>query len=414
MNTVRLKAYATLATLALACEGGTAPTPRQVPELDLGSSAPLADAGPADAALPDAEPVDAAPPDAALPLGGVPALGSTRHTMDAVRVDVLATRADGLRVPRDLALDPENPQRLWVVNREDDSVVILHDVDDPDALREKRIDPYALHFMDEVSSIEFGEPGLFGTCQESVNTYNGLGEPNDFMGPTLWSSDLEIFGFSNPDAVDYVGEDLGSHLDMLHESPLCMGIAWERGNIYWTFDGKSQSITRANFMEDHGIGYDDHGDGRMQRFVEGEVRRVAGVPSHMVYDGQTDLLYVADTGNRRVAVLDTTEARSMGRIETVEPGTVLWQMQGATLTTLADDAGAGLERPSGIALHRDLLYVTDNETGRITALTLSGEVVDWLDTALEPGALMGIELDAAGRIYVVDAVRDRILRLSPR
>ena len=125
MNTLRLKAYATLAILALACEGGTAPTPRQVPELDLGSSAPLADAGPADAAPPDAEPVDAAPPDAALPLGGIPALGSTRHTMDAVRVDVLATRADGLRVPRDLALDPENPQRLWVVNREDDSVVIL-------------------------------------------------------------------------------------------------------------------------------------------------------------------------------------------------------------------------------------------------------------------------------------------------
>jgi hypothetical protein len=41
MNTVRLKACATLATLALACEGGTAPTPRQVPELDLGSSAPI-------------------------------------------------------------------------------------------------------------------------------------------------------------------------------------------------------------------------------------------------------------------------------------------------------------------------------------------------------------------------------------
>ena len=104
----------------------------------------------------------------------------------------------------------------------------------------------------------------------------------------------------------------------------------------------------------------------------------------------------------------------MGRVETVEPGTVLWRMEGATLTTLADDASADLERPSGIALHRDLLYVTDNETGRITALTLSGEVVDWLDTALEPGALMGIELDASGRIYLVDAVRDRILRLSPR
>jgi sugar lactone lactonase YvrE len=193
-----------------------------------------------------------------------------------------------------------------------------------------------------------------------------------------------------------------------------MGIAWERANIYWTFDGKTQSITRANFMQDHGIGYDDHSDGRMQRFVEGEVRRVPNVPSHMVYDGQTDLLYVADTGNRRVAVLDTTEARSAGRIETIEPGTVLWRMQDATLTALADASTAGLERPSGLALHDDLLYVTDNATARITALTLDGAVVDWLDTGLEPGALMGIELDAAGRVYIVDSIGDRVLRFTHR
>jgi len=406
--TVRTRAAAlTCAAALLACDATESGRARD-------TDAALPDAALPDAALPDAALPDAALPDAALPTGGVAALGSTLHTLDAVRVEVLGTRADGLRVPRDLALDPERPGRLWVVNREDDSVVILHDVDDPSAPREKRIDPYALHFMDEVSSIEFGAPGLFGTCQESVNTYAGMAEPNDFMGPTLWSSDLEIFGYSNPSAVAAVGEDLGSHLDMLHESPLCMGIAWERANIYWTFDGKTQSITRANFMQDHGIGYDDHSDGRMQRFVEGEVRRVPNVPSHMVYDGQTDLLYVADTGNRRVAVLDTTEARSAGRIETIEPGTVLWRMQGATLTALADASTAGLERPSGLALHDDLLYVTDNATARITALTLDGAVVDWLDTGLEPGALMGIELDAAGRIYVVDAARDRILRLSPR
>jgi len=405
-----------MSALALvACEASDGNPARDafLPDAALPDAA-LPDAALPDAALPDALLPDAALPDAALPLGGIPALGAARHTLDAVRVEVLANRADGLRVPRDLALDPEHPGRLWVVNREDDSVVILHDVDDPQALREKRIDPYALHFMDEVSSIEFGDPGLFGTCQESVNTYDGAAAPNDFMGPTLWSADLEVFGYSNPSAVAAVGEDLGSHLDMLHESPLCMGIAWERDNIYWTFDGKSSSITRANFMQDHGIGFDDHSDGRMQRFVEGEVRRVAGVPSHLVYDRTSGRLFIADTGNQRVAVLDISEARSVGRVETVEPGTVLWRMQGATLTTLADASTAGLEAPSGLALHDEHLYVTDNETGRITALTRSGEVVDWLDTGLERGALMGVELDASGRIYLVDAVRDRVLRLSPR
>lgn len=364
-----------------------------------------------DAEVPEVDLAPPPPPPTEPPVG-VPALGAGSHSADRVKIEVLATRSNGLRTPRDLGFDPEVPGRLWVVNRTDDSVVIFHDVNDPDGRIEKRIDPFALHFMEEVSSIEFGAPGFFGTCQESRNTYDNQADPNDFMGPSLWSSDLEIFGYSNPEAVAFLGYDLGSHLDMLHESPFCMGIAWESENVYWTFDGLTGSLTRADFMQDHGIGYDDHSDGRMQRYVEGEVTRVPDVPSHMVFDRRDGKLYVADTGNARVAVLDSESGSSRGRMPVIEPGTQLWRMVDASLTTLADADGAELVLPSGLALHGDLLYVTDHETSRITAMSLTGEIVDWLDTGLEAGSLMGIEIDEAGRLYVVDAARDRVLRIS--
>ena len=36
--------------------------------------------------------------------------------------------------------------------------------------------------------------------------------------------------------------DLGSHLDMLHNTPLCMGIAHEAANRYWVFGGLKGSV----------------------------------------------------------------------------------------------------------------------------------------------------------------------------
>ena len=135
------------------------------------------------------------------------------------------------------------------------------------------------------------------------------------MGPSLWSADPDIFASTNPAAVNYLSNlygfyvDLGSHLDMLHESPLCMGIAWETDNVYWVFDGSDGSIVRYDFAEDHDVGYDDHSDGIIARYVTGRVSRVADVPSHLVYDDSSGLLYIADTGNNRVAVLDTTSGK---------------------------------------------------------------------------------------------------------
>ncbi|MGK0362354.1 MAG: hypothetical protein ACI9U2_004675, partial [Bradymonadia bacterium] len=242
---------------------------------------------------------------------------------DSVQIDVIGTSAQGLNVPRDLDFNPEVPGQLWVVNRADDSTSIWTDAMDPDAEVIHRIDTFAQHFMEEVSSIDFGQPGTFGTCQESGNTYNGQAAPNGFMGPALWSSDLEVYGFSNPEAVDAQGFDLGSHLDMLHESPYCMGMVWSHDNAYWIFEGNTSSIMLADFKEDHGVGWDDHSDGVMMRYAEGEVSRVVDVPSHLALDRDSGMLYIADSGNGRIGRMDTTIEGRVRRWLVVEAGTQL-------------------------------------------------------------------------------------------
>jgi hypothetical protein len=68
----------------------------------------------------------------------------------------------------------------------------------------------------------------FATCQESRNTYNDQAPPNDFMGPTLWPADFDVYAHSNPEAVAFVGSDLGSHIDMLHTRQLRLGTSLAR------------------------------------------------------------------------------------------------------------------------------------------------------------------------------------------
>jgi hypothetical protein len=263
--------------------------------------------------------------------------------------------------------------------------------------------------MEEVSSIAFGAPGTFATCQESDNRYNNQAPPNGFMGPALWSSDLDVYGTSNPEAVRAQGFDLGSHLDMLHESPFCMGIEWSHDNAYWIFEGQTSSLMLADFKEDHGVGWDDHSDGVMVRWVEGQVSRTPDVPSHLVLDRETGWLYVADTGNGRVGRFDTNTQGRVRRSLVVEPGTQLGRVENAgEVETLIDT----VERPSGVELHDGLLFVSDNATSEISAWTLEGEQVDALQLDVAPGGLMGFTFDDVGRLYVVDAIANRLLRVS--
>lgn len=340
---------------------------------------------------------------------GIPALGAGSGSLEALRVEVVADAQDGLNTPRDLAFNPDRPGELWIVNRSDDSTTILFDAGTPDQVSQHDVDPYAQHFMEEVSSIAFGAPGTFGTCHESRNTYNGRSAPNNFMGPTLWSSDLDVYAQTNPQAVRFLGFDLGSHLDMLHESPDCMGMAWDHDNVYWVFDGHNQALARYDFQDDHGAGYDDHSDGIIAKYVVGQVQRVEDVPSHLVLDHVTGLLYVADTANGRVVVLDT-ETGTRGRaLRVTEAGVDHYEVDDAVLTTLVEGADVGLGQPSGLALADGVLYVTDHSNGNVFAFDLDGTLIDWAATG-RPG-IMGIEVVSEREIWFVDAATDQVVRV---
>jgi len=350
-------------------------------------------------------------------LPGVDLLGHETHSLDSVIVEVIADDSDGLTRVMDLEFNPEVEGELWTMNSTDDSAVILSDATSDNPSSEKIIDAFAMHFMDNVSAISFGKPGYFGTTQESDNDYNGQFEPNDFMGPTLWKT--VDFGESNPAAVEFMTElygfyaDLGAHYDMLHDSPMATGIEWSHENVYWVFDGDHEAISLQDFKVDHGMGYDDHSDGEILRYVEGEVDRSKGVHSGMVLDKETELLYISDSGNGRIAVLDTTTGTKGGRLPQCDefPYPVHNRMKDAVITTLVDE---GLERPSGLERYGDLLLVADYLTGIIHAYTLEGEEVDYLDTGLGEKVLQGIRIGPDGALYVAAGKKSQVLRISAK
>ena len=349
---------------------------------------------------------------------GLAVLGYEDNEDEEVLWTLIGDSSDGLNIPRDLGFNPDRPGELWVVNRADDSVTRFFDAASSSQHSDHVIDPYAFHFMEEVSSIEFGATGTFGTCQESRNTYNDQGFPNDFMGPTLWSSELDVFGESNPEAVEYLSDlydmhtDLGSHLDMLHESPLCMGIAWQFENIYWVFNGKVGSIDRNNFHKDHGIGFDDHSDGSIFRYGAGEFERLPDIPSHMKFDHSTQFLYIADTGNNAIKILDTQTGEADTRQAVKEPGTEHYAMKNEAIWTLIDGSDYGMEAPSGLTIVDDTLLITDNKTSTIYAFTTDGDFLDLLETPFPEGALMGIYAASIDDLWMVNALDDEVWRLQ--
>jgi hypothetical protein len=355
--------------------------------------------------------------DADVLVDGIDFLGGQTHSLDSVVVEIVADESDGLTRVMDLEFNPEADDQLWTVNSKDDSAVVITDATTGSPSAEKIIDPFAEHFMDSVAAISFGTPGFFATVQESDNDYNGAAPPNDFMGPTLWK--VDDFGESNPEAVEYMTElygfyaDLGSHYDMLHDSPLATGIEWSHDNAYWVFDGGHEAISFQDFKEDHGMGYDYHSDGEILRYVEGEVARSNGVHSGLVLDKETELLYIADSGNGRIAVLDTTSGKKGQRLPQCDeyPYPVHNRMKNADLSTLVDE---GLERPSGIVRHGDVLIVADNMTGILHAYTLDGEEVDYLDTGLGEKVLQGLDIGPDGNLYIAAGKKGQVLRFSPK
>jgi sugar lactone lactonase YvrE len=345
---------------------------------------------------------------------GVAVLGNGSHGLEEMNVEVLATFADGLDTPSDVSLNPLDLSQLWVTNYTDNSITILSgddyaNVDTPTS-------GGANHFLVAPMALAFSDFGNFATIHDTDDLTQGNSTPADFMGPVLWD-----------DSSEYDGGH-GGHLDMLHNSPLGGGIAWEVDNTYWVFDGYNESLTRYAFNDDHGYGGGDHSDGEIVRYVEGEVARIEGVPSHMQLDHDSGLLYVADTVNARIAVLDIATGERGGRIgPNYDAIDEMYEMEGASLITLADggvlesaldDRGREMTevtemvQPAGLHLDGDTVFISDHDTSRILAFNLEGELMDWVQLDVDAGHLGGLTLDQDGNIVVVDMVSNELIRIS--
>jgi hypothetical protein len=264
-------------------------------------------------------------------------------------------------------------------------------------------DGNAWHFMRRPTSIAFGENGNLATCGEA-RTDNFEDEAIDYSGPVLWASDPAIFGVRPKPGQN------GTHLDMLHESPFCMGVAYEQDNAYWVFNGKLGALDRYDFHVPHVIGGEDHSDGELSRYVEGQLQRVPEVPSHLALDRARRQLYVADTAGGRILRLDIDSGVPGADVPTLDPISVHRQMDGASLEQLV--APGLLSAPSGIAVTAERVIATDNATSRIWWFKLDGSPLGSLDTGLPAGSLSGIAVGPDGKLYLSDLLTGVAYRLD--
>jgi len=331
--------------------------------------------------------------------------------------------SSSLSRPRDLEFHP-NPSRsdeLWVMNRADDSATIIQNAGASNQLILNRKDAYAYHFMEEMSAFAFGASNnefdnLFATAQESRNTYDNTQSPNNFMGPALWPSSLSHF------AMEHQNDDsLGSHLDMLHESPNAMGIAWDAGNAYWYFDGYYSELVYYDFVADHDTGQEYHADGIVRRYSDITLTRQGGVPGHMIVDQTTDILYIADTGTNRILWVNTADSSTQSR-NIYNDNSAPTRME--TLAEYSDITGmefgvlaSGLSNPSGITISGDTLFVSQNGNGKISAYDLANDGksathLETVDTAAS--SIMGLEIGPDNKLWFVDYTGNKVIRLDPQ
>lgn len=325
---------------------------------------------------------------------------------DGTRAPTLTTVFQGQAGvdPVDLEFNPRRTTELWVTNYATSHMSVVANPGKPSqSVREVR-DPAYSHYMLFPPALAFGTPHAqwgqqFATCGDGDNG------GNHHMGPTLFTADPRYFGKQTMGG-------LGTHLDMLHSTSYCRGIAWGgSGNQYFTFNSHQNAIDFYDFKQDHGPGNTDHSDGVIRRFWKGQVKGAPGLVSHVSWDTETKKLYVADTGNKRILVLDPAQGRFMSPM----PGNeVIAERSYYESPVKVLVAPGTLQAPSGIEASGGLAFVTDSATSTIYAFKLSdGSLVRKLATNLPPRSLAGLNFGPEGKIYFVDRKTSRVIRIDP-
>lgn len=352
---------------------------------------------------------------------GVAILGNGGTSVSQLTLTTVADAKAGLNAPSDIGFNPKKPTEMYVVNHADNASVVIT-LDKTGKMSKSRVASGlgSDHFMPYPSAIAFAPKGFFATIHD-IDTVTQDSTPPDFMGPSLWR-------------VDWFEGGHGSHIDMLHNTPSGIGVAWVHGNTYVVNDGYHGSLTVYDFRNDHNYGGSDHSDGVTLRYADGLLKRVEGVPSHVVYDNAEGIAYAVDTGNNRLVSIDlgldlltksgfeyisikNPEYKVNRNITPNYDGSIQRFVDGAKLNTVVDGSKTGLVTPSGLALHEGVLYVSDYANGQIKAFDKTGKVLDTLNLAsLSPAlantAISGLEFDIEGNLYIADLLNSKIYRLS--
>lgn len=329
---------------------------------------------------------------------------------NAVTLTTIATSANSLNQPRDLDFKP-GTNELWVVNYGNSSggtIVIIYDAGLPGQNSELREDSHNDHFMMYPSALAFGNDGKWANTNEIKNT--GAAS-STFMGPALWSGDTAIYAavYQN----NWAGsQPLGSHLDMLHQSPFSMGIAHDTNMVYWVLDGYNGNICKYDFGEDHGPGYDDHSAGKIWRYTDVAFARVPSVPSHAVVDHQGDWLYYIDGASKTIRRMNTNTGNFTANLSTPttaqEPLAGYYKMEFANVEII----DTLLSQPCGIDFYNGRLLVSDYTTGDIYLYDMENNTY-FRDTIVTGHAgMMGIKVAPDGRIWCVNKTENKIYRLD--
>ncbi|HRO42775.1 MAG TPA: T9SS type A sorting domain-containing protein [Flavipsychrobacter sp.] len=326
---------------------------------------------------------------------------------------VIAGGVNQVSQPRDLDFKP-NTNELWVINRGNSnggSTVIIYNAGETNQTSQFRQDSHSGHFMIFPSGIAFGDNGEFANTNEIMNT---SGPGSTFMGPALWSSDTSIYArvFQS----NWVnGRPLGSHLDMLHQSPFSMGIAHDSASLYWVFDGHNGNLCKYDFGMHHSPGYDDHSNGKIWRYTDVPLTRVSNMPGHMIKDKVTGWLYIVDAGTKKLKRVNTNTGSISGTLNVPssggEPLNGYWAVTGATVQVL-DSFNSS--QPSGIDLYNGRMIVGDNSNGNIHVYDITGTTPVKLGViATGQTGMMGLKIGHDGKIWFVNSTQSTVVRIDP-
>ena len=307
--------------------------------------------------------------------------------------------------PTDLDFFPVlGKNELWVINQRFESsggsTVIIRDATIEPSDFELQVDGNAWHFMSLPTALAFSSDNHNFASSPGVQDANHNG--GTFTGPTLWSSDPSIY--ARPSGGN------GSHLDMLHGSPFSMGIAHEKDNVFWVFDGYNREIVRYDFVDDHGPGNDDHSDASVRRYRNIGIGTLSDFPNHLILDKDTGWLYFTDNGSSRVMRLDINS----GNIGQNLPDFNEPLAEHATVVdfTVEEIVSEMFLAPCGIDLIDNRLLVSDYASGDIILYDTQNNFAEVGRIVTGKPGITGITVGPEGNIWYTNREQNTVTKIE--